>query len=199
MSRTHARAPWLTVAELCRTLRAMDQVRDRFLLALMVTTGMRVNEAVGLTVGHLYDDDGNVRGVLRLERRRTKGRTASRDLPVNDTLRELADSYRDQLGQLDQAAPMFVSRHGNPLSNRQARRVLTRSFRAAGLETASSHSLRRTAAVHMRRAGTDVRVIQTLLGHANIAQTQDYLDGPELDEKALAAAKLNLPLVAFFG
>jgi len=196
MTTTYAGARTLEVEEVLDVYERLDGVRDRFLLLLLLCTGMRIGEAVALDVRDLYTEEGLVRDTIRLRRGMTKGRKRGRDIPVNLTLRRAAMKYLepgDAFGRDDR--PLFLSRQGDAaLSNRQARRILTAACNAAGYPRASSHSFRKTAAVLMDNQGIPLRVIRDILGHASVSQTNAYLASVGDDQKRRAVDTLSLPL-----
>jgi len=196
MTTTYAGAQTLTMDQFLDVYELLDPPRDRFLALLLLCTGMRIGEAINLDVEQLYGDEGVVRDNLRVKRSQTKGKGRGRDIPVNLTLRRAADKYLDDVG--GPAGPLFRSRQHTPggtgrLSKRQARRVLTKACREAGLERASSHSFRKTAAVMMDDAGVPIRVISQLLGHANVAQTNAYLTRVDHSQKRRATDVILVP------
>jgi integrase/recombinase XerD len=199
MTTTYAGAQALTMDQFLDVYRELDLDRDRFLALLLLCTGMRIGEALALDVDQLFNDT-DVRDTLRLRRAQTKGKARSRgrDIPINTTLRRAAVGVRPKLWA--SPGPLFRSRQGeslkNRLSNRQARRILTTACRAAGLDRASSHSFRRTAAIMMDDGGVPVRVISTILGHANIAETNTYLQGVSDRQKRRATDAIAVPFAS---
>jgi integrase/recombinase XerD len=200
MTTTYAGAQALTMDQFLDVYRELDPDRDRFLALLLLCTGMRIGEALALDVEQLFNGVGDVRDTLRLRRRRTHPRTLrhalsrGRDIPINTTLRRSAVEVRPTLWTSPGA--LFRSRQGSRLSNRQARRILTVACRAAGLDRASSHSFRRTAAIMMDDGGVPVRVISTILGHANVAETNTYLQGVSDRQKRRATDAIAVPFTS---
>lgn len=195
MSRTYAGARTLDVDEVLDVYEHLSNPRDRFLVLLLICTGMRIHEAVALQLGDLYD--GTVRDTIRLRRGLTKGKKRGRDIPVNLTLRRAAVKYIAKRGNGAPDEPLFLSRQGDAgLSNRQARRVISAACKAAGYPRASSHSFRKTAAVLMDERNVPTRVIRDILGHANISQTNSYLTDVRDRQKRSATDAVSLPLAA---
>ncbi|MGH9113412.1 MAG: tyrosine-type recombinase/integrase [Acidimicrobiales bacterium] len=145
---------------------AIDE-RDAALLELLYGSGLRIAEATGLDV-----DD------LDLHRRRVavwgkggKQRIVPLSEPAADRLRRWLRGGRAELAtDATPAAAVFVNRRGRRLTPRDARRVLDRR---AAVPT-HPHALRHTFATHLLDGGADLRVVQELLGHADLATTQRY-------------------------
>jgi integrase/recombinase XerC len=142
-------------------------VRDRALIELTYSSGLRLSELVGLNLG---DVDAGA-GLLRV---RGKGRR-ERVVPVG---RAALDALRRFLGPRERDgrdAPVFVNARGSRLSGRTVQRVVRRRLGqlASGLGV-SPHALRHSFASHLLDRGADLRAIQELLGHRSLASTQIY-------------------------
>ncbi len=144
-------------------------VRDRALLELMYSSGLRVSELVRLDVANLDMRAGEVR-VLG------KGRK-QRVVPVG---RHALAALNDWIAQRKRwAAPgataLFLNRRGTRLSVRGVQQRLGRRAREQGLQThVHPHMLRHSFASHLLESSGDLRAVQELLGHADIASTQVY-------------------------
>ena len=160
--------------------RAMEgdfvDVRNLAILELFYSTGMRLSELQGLSLGDLdlVSQQVKVRGKGRKER----------IIPVGDhAVRALRnyESKRDELlrsltgGQRPDRTAVFLSRTGKRIGVRAVQRAiagfLDKIDEDGGL---SVHSLRHTFATHLLDAGADLRAVQELLGHASISTTQIY-------------------------
>ena len=144
-------------------------VRDRALLELAYSSGLRLSELVGLNHGDLDRGAGllRVRGKGRRERVVPAGRTALAALD-----RYLALPARRAL-RADH--PVFVNASGQRLSGRTVQRVVRRRLAAiAGGLGVTPHALRHSFASHLLDRGADLRAIQELLGHRSLASTQIY-------------------------
>lgn len=143
--------------------------RDRALLEVLYSTGLRLSELVGLNHGDV--DHG-----ARLLRVRGKGRR-ERIVPIGEGALAALDGYVRGLGRGAPRAdaPVFVNARGLRLSGRTVQRVTRRRLGAvaAGLGV-SPHALRHSFASHLLDAGADLRAIQELLGHRSLASTQVY-------------------------
>jgi integrase/recombinase XerC len=145
-------------------------LRDRALMELLYAAGVRVSELVGLATTDVALRDGvlRVRGKGRKERVVLIGRPARRALAAY--LRE----GRPRLAAGAETA-LFLNHKGGRLSARGVQGLVRKCALAAGLDQRIfPHLLRHTFATHMLEGGADLRVLQELLGHANINSTQIY-------------------------
>jgi integrase/recombinase XerD len=146
-------------------------LRDRALLELFYATGMRVSEAVGLTVDQLNLDLGYVRclGKGRKERIIPVGRFAIA------ATRNYLEVLRPRLLGDQTTSALFLSRTGRPLDRSNIWRLVRKYAEAAGIEGhVSPHTLRHCFATHLLVGGADLRIVQELLGHADVGTTQIY-------------------------
>lgn len=146
--------------------------RDRALLETIYGGGLRVSEACSLDMGDLRlgEEFVRVKGKGNKERIAPIGSYAVRALEEYFTLRSarLAALGRD-------GESVFLNKNGTRLNVRSVRRLLDRYAKAAGIEKAiTPHTLRHSFATHLLNRGADLRAVQELLGHANIATTQIY-------------------------
>ena len=142
--------------------------RDRALIEMTYSAGLRLSELVGLDAGDL----DRVGSLLRV---RGKGRR-ERIAPVGTRALAALDAYLAHEGRsgMAKADPIFAGRSGR-LSGRTVQRAVRRrlSHVAAGLGV-TPHALRHSFASHLLDAGADLRAIQELLGHRSLASTQVY-------------------------
>jgi len=157
----------LAADEIERLLGAFDRPKFRVFFSTVYATGMRVGEACRLEVG----DIDAARGVIHV--RQGKGR---RDRFVMLSPRMLAILRAYWSLERPPAPWMFASSTpGGPLSPDQARRALKRAVLKTGLQKkVTPHVLRHSFATHLLEGGTDLRVIQVLLGHGSIKSTTRY-------------------------
>jgi len=145
-----------------------DVMRDRALLELTYSAGLRLSELVGL-------DHRDLDRTGRLLRVRGKGRR-ERIAPLGARALAVLDAYLEGEGRRHVAPgePLFTGRKGR-LSGRTVQRVVRRRLSgiASGLGV-TPHALRHSFASHLLDAGADLRAIQELLGHASLASTQVY-------------------------
>jgi integrase/recombinase XerD len=151
--------------------------RDRALLEVLYGTGLRISEAVGLSLGDI-DADGHT--ILAFG----KG-SKERIVPLGRYAREalaawLAPDGRGRLvpirwGRRGDSEAVFLNRRGGRLTRQGAWGIVHHHGERAGLgDRLTPHVLRHSCATHMLDHGADIRVVQELLGHASIATTQLY-------------------------
>lgn len=148
-------------------------LRDRALLEVLYGGGLRVSEAVGLDLGDLDLAEGTarVRGKGGKERLAPLGSAAARALAAY--LPERA-ARLEALGRVGEEA-LFLNKNGGRLDVRSVRRLLRRRADAAGIRTrVTPHTLRHSFATHLLNRGADLRAVQELLGHEDLATTQIY-------------------------
>ena len=138
-------------------------------VALMVATGIRVNESVNIKC-HDIDLPGRA---LRLV---GKGRRERQVFLTNDWIASLTSAYIEARSSLDLDHPhLLFNLHYDPLTPPAMRSRLAKAARAAGLDKhVTPHMLRHTAATQLIEAGVDIRYIQRLLGHASLSTTEIY-------------------------
>jgi site-specific recombinase XerD len=162
--------PGLTRSELQHLMVAADEhgsTRSRALLALLATTGLRINEALSRDVEHLAHDHGH--RILRLER---KGGRGDRTVLTGPVIRSL-DSYLDGRP----TGPLFITRSGRRMDQPEAWRMVRRLARRAALDGAgeiSPHSLRVAFITGAREAGVPLEDVQDAAGHADPRTTRRY-------------------------
>lgn len=142
--------------------------RDRALLELLYSSGLRVGEAAGLDL-----DDLNLReGLVKV---RGKGRK-ERIVPVGRKALEALRSYMvERMLRRGTDEALFLNRNGTRLTARSMRRTVLKYSRMLAMAgRVSPHTLRHTFATHLLQSGADLRVIQELLGHSSLSTTQKY-------------------------
>ncbi|MDZ4278617.1 MAG: site-specific tyrosine recombinase/integron integrase [Dehalococcoidia bacterium] len=147
-----------------------NELRDRAVVELLYASGLRVSEVVLLDVAgvDLRERTLRVHGKGSRERLVMMGRPAARAVE-----RYLADG-RPHLAQRKEVA-LFLNRDGGRLSQRALQLMVRRQALAAGIDRAvHPHLLRHTFATHLLDGGAELRVVQTLLGHASVNTTQIY-------------------------
>jgi integrase/recombinase XerC len=143
-------------------------VRDRAILELLYSSGLRVSEISGLNA----DDINTKEGLVKV---RGKGKK-ERILPIGSKAVEALKSYNvEKMLLKKKEGAMFLNRQGTRLTDRGIRRIVVKYSRAIGVNgQIGPHTLRHTFASHLLQAGADLRVIQELLGHASLSTTQKY-------------------------
>jgi integrase/recombinase XerD len=146
-------------------------LRDRALLETMYACGLRASEAISLQLSELDLE----LGVLRARGKGSKERLVPVGGKAVECLRAYLDRGRPRLVGLRDEAHVFVNQRGSALSRQGLYKIVQRHARSAGLEARMSpHTLRHTFATHLLAGGCDLRSLQEMLGHADIATTQIY-------------------------
>ncbi len=146
--------------------------RDRAILEMLYSTGIRVSELVALDIGDI-DLGASVIHV------RGKGKK-ERVIPIGPGAVKAVIHYLDLRRNGNQQArqdpnALFINKHGQRLSTRSVRRKLDKYLLAAGLDlSVSPHTLRHSFATHMLQRGADLRSVQEMLGHQSLSTTQIY-------------------------
>jgi integrase/recombinase XerC/integrase/recombinase XerD len=147
------------------------ELRDRAMLELAYSCGLRCEEIVNLDVGALDFETEQ----LRVLGKGSKERLLPVGEPAQAALRRYAERGRRALLSDPREPALFLSKSGRRLSNSDVTRRLGRWVREAALAAEiSPHSLRHSFATHLLEGGADLRTIQELLGHASISTTQVY-------------------------
>ncbi len=146
--------------------------RDKAMLEVLYSTGIRVSELVSLEAGDLDLQEG----VMRVLGKGRKDRLAPIGSQAIKALQRYFDlKNSDPRMQGAQTAKIFLNKHGQPLSTRSVRRKLDKYLVAAGLDPGiSPHTLRHSFATHLLNNGADLRSVQELLGHQSLSTTQIY-------------------------
>lgn len=180
--RLEAPARWRTLPEVL-TVQEVDQLlaapslddalvfRDRAMLELAYGAGLRVSEWIGLAVRDVLADEHVLRvfGKGSKERLVPIGRSAIGAVAVY--LRELRPRLEKGQGQ----GILFLNARGEPLTRMGAWKILRKHVEAAGItKPVTPHTLRHSFATHLLEGGADLRAVQEMLGHADIATTQIY-------------------------
>lgn len=149
-------------------------LRDRAMLEVLYSTGLRVSELIGLRVCDLDAKVGCIRCIGKGDKERI--------VPVGKKALAMVDKYlreaRPELlrhAKLQNSPALFVNRRGTPLSRVGVWKIMSVYGRRAGLRVAlTPHMLRHSFATHLLERGADLRSVQLMLGHADISTTQIY-------------------------
>jgi integrase/recombinase XerC len=142
-------------------------LRDRAILELLYSSGLRVSELTGLNVEGLDLRENLVRVLGKGNKERI--------VPVGAKAHAALAAYLEARGLVGDEAPLFVNHRGGRLTPRSVQRHLkTRLLKAGVLKDISPHALRHSFATHLLDGGADLRAIQELLGHASLSTTQRY-------------------------
>ncbi len=145
-------------------------LRDRALLDLLYSSGLRLSELHGLDLGDVNLDVGE----LRVTGKGSKERVVLMGTAAVQALSEYLQVGRPQL-ERDGTQTLFLNRYGGRLSRRSIEKIVSRYAMLAGTRPGvHPHTLRHTFATHLVEGGADLRVVQELLGHTTPATTQIY-------------------------
>jgi integrase/recombinase XerD len=166
----------LTVEEVEALLKGSDSasaasIRNLAMLELLYASGLRVSELVGVKVRDVNLEAGFVRVFGKGGKERV--------VPIGEHARQKIDAFlretRPLLLKGIASAYLFVARAGKPMTRQGFWKILLRQARSAGIvKRITPHSLRHSFASHLLEGGADLRSVQVMLGHADIATTQIY-------------------------
>lgn len=145
-------------------------IRDRAILEVLYGCGLRVSEACGLLISHVYVDEGFVRIVGKGDKERL--------VPLGQMAAEAFTSYLEV--RREPAEPAFddiafLNRFGKPLSRISVFNMIKKQALAAGItKEISPHTFRHSFATHLIENGADLRVVQEMLGHESVLTTEIY-------------------------
>jgi integrase/recombinase XerD len=146
-------------------------VRDRAMLEVLYASGLRVSELVTLKVAQLSQD----MGVVRILGKGSKERLVPVGEVALDSVRRYVKDARLVLLGGRQSDALFVTSRAQPMTRQAFWQLIRRYAGQAGIHgTISPHTLRHAFATHLLNHGADLRVVQLLLGHADISTTQIY-------------------------
>lgn len=172
----------LNVEEIDRIFAACDLgtplgLRNRAMLELLYSSGLRVSELVTLPMAHVYTDEGDGGGFVRVVGKGSKERL----VPVGESALYYIAQYRTQVRDHTQPRKgsegiLFLNRLGARLTRVMVFTVIRRLCTAAGInKTVSPHTFRHSFATHLIEGGADLRAVQEMLGHESITTTEIYL------------------------
>ena len=142
-------------------------LRDRAILEMLYSCGLRVSELTGLDIGDLDLAGGMVRVMGKGGKERI--------VPVGSRAIEAIRESLAGRGELAGSGPLFLNTRGDRINRRSVARIVdAHVLRIAAFKRISPHILRHTFATHMLEGGADLRAIQELLGHASLSTTQKY-------------------------
>lgn len=183
----------LTVEEVERFLHQPDkrtpkELRDKAMLELLYATGIRVSELVSLKVS-----DVNLQVGFITCRDGQKERVIPFGRAAGQALREYMNQARTQLTRDGEAPWLFTNCSGKPMSRQGFWKLVKYYGEKAGIQAdITPHSLRHSFAVHLIRGGADLQVVKAMLGHADLATTQMYINYMQEDAMRLAGSDSSL-------
>jgi integrase/recombinase XerC len=163
-----------------RLIDAAVELRDTAIMEMLYAAGIRVSELCGLDIGDLDEE----RRTVRVLGKRNKERVVPVGVPAVRAVRKWQDVGRPVLAAEAPASAasggaaidaLFLGARGGRIDPRTVRRVVHVRIAAAGsVPDTGPHGLRHSAATHLLEGGADLRSVQEILGHANLATTQIY-------------------------
>ncbi len=153
--------------------------RNRTILEVMYACGLRVSEAAGLRIDSVFFDEEIVRVIGKGNKERI--------IPAGELalclIRQYLDTIRPQLVVRPEETTLFLSKNGRPLDRERIWAIVKEAALIAGIgKNIHPHTLRHSFASHLLANGADLRIIQEMLGHADISTTQIYT---HIDQKRL--------------
>ena len=147
-------------------------LRDRCMLEVMYASGLRVSELTGLKIYAVSVSDG----VVRIMGKGSKERLVPLGEIAADWIKRYLTESRAVLRAGKNCDELFVSRLGAAMTRQRFWAIIKQHARSAGItpQLISPHTLRHAFATHLINHGADLRVVQMLLGHADISTTQVY-------------------------
>lgn len=163
----------------------LNPPRDRAIFAICLYTACRINECVTLQVKDVYDRLLQVRSEILIRKPNTKGKLATRTIPVIDDLKRRLEQYSPP-----KSGYLFPGQKGKReyLHPDSAAWILREACERVGLEGVSTHSFRRTALTQLSNAGIPLRVIQEISGHRTLDELYKYLEVREEQVRGAVAA-----------
>ncbi|MDP3426321.1 MAG: tyrosine recombinase XerC [Humidesulfovibrio sp.] len=149
-------------------------LRDLALAEVLYGSGLRVSEALTLSV----DDVRTDRGFVRVRGKGNKERLAPLSEAAKERLVEYLRVRHEMIAVLEGAGDqeaLFLGARGGPLNRREAQRIIARLAAGAGIgQDVHPHTLRHSFATHLLQAGADLRSVQEMLGHSRLSTTERY-------------------------
>jgi integrase/recombinase XerD len=153
-------------------------LRNRVMLLTGLWSGMRVGEIASLTVGDALGANGKIKAEIRLSASQTKGRHP-RTVFLPQKLRDVLQAYLDIRQPKDLTHPLFITAGRKAFSANVLTQHFHWLFKRAGIDGASSHSMRRSFLTSLAAKGIGVRVLASLAGHRSLQVTMKYIDASD--------------------
>jgi len=167
----------LTFNEINMIINSIDSkkkhaVRDRSLLLLLYSSGLRVSELINLNLSSLFLDDD----LLRVIGKGNKERLVPFGNKAKESLINYIENYRIKYtNRSDTKGVLFLSNRGAGLSRKTIWNMVKYTSMSAGIsKNITPHTFRHSFASHLLEGGADLRIVQELLGHSNLSTTQIY-------------------------
>jgi integrase/recombinase XerD len=176
--------------------RGLQSDRDRALFGVCLYTAARIAEACSMLSEDVYTSGGRVRASVNIRKAATKGKLATRTIPVIEDLRSLLAIWQPHAGETYLFPGRHRGHHWRHITSDSAARIFREACKRVGIEGASSHSFRRTALTQMSNAGIPLRVIQQVSGHRTLTELQKYL---EVSDAQVRGAVASLSMLSHGG
>lgn len=176
---------YLTEDEAKKLIKLVDgtnKIRDRAIIMLFLNTGLRLAELLSIKIDDIKDGSLTVIG---------KG-NKQRTVMLNDNTVRYINEYLQQRPNV-KANELFVSNKLNKLSRSCVQHMIKNNLKKIGKENLSTHKLRHTAATLLLKKGNNIRVVQDILGHSDIATTSIYLH-IDIEDKKNASNSIDLSI-----
>ena len=179
----------LSEAEMKRLLTIISSgryaARNRFAIMLSYMAGLRIGEIASLTIGDVFDNDGEVKSQIILQAKNTKANEA-RTVFINNKLAKEAEKYRASFAEQPKShKPLLQTQKNSAFSANTLCQLFGELYAKAGIDGASSHSGRRWFITKLAHNSVSAKVIMTLAGHKHLSTTQRYID---VNDEMLRAA-----------
>jgi integrase/recombinase XerD len=147
-------------------------VRDSALIAMLYATGLRASEIIKLKISDIDLSHGFLRTLGKGSKERL--------IPINESTQKIINFYitnaRERLLNNHESIYLFIRKNGLALSRQSLWKIIKKYAQLAGLKTdISPHQLRHSFATHLLEGGINLRALQILLGHSDLATTEIYL------------------------
>ena len=153
-------------------LHKSNGIRDKSIISLLYSCGLRVSEMINLNLNHLYLEDD----ILRIIGKGNKERFVPIGNKAKDDLLNYINNIRPKFSRRKETKGiLFLSNRAQSLSRKTVWNIIKIHTRETGLQKKiSPHTFRHSFATHLLEGGADLRIVQELLGHSNISTTQIY-------------------------
>ncbi|MBD2731982.1 site-specific integrase [Nostoc sp. FACHB-892] len=173
----------------------LDNDRDRTIFGVYLFSACRIRECCTLFTQDIYTPKGNVKPRLVIRKSNTKGKLATRSIPVIEDLRRLLTEYYPLAGEIY----LFPGRSDGHISEDSASRILRGACKQVGIIGVSTHSFRRSALSQLSNVGIPLRVVMEISGYRKLEQLQRYLEVSDEQVLGVAASLAMLSPVARSG
>lgn len=144
--------------------RIITKLRDKLIVTLLYSSGLRVSELINLTVDNV-NFEGKQLSIV--------GKNNSRVILLDESIKQLIQKYLEKRTQ--KSNYLVVNKSGNPLTPRYVQLMIKKYGNESGIEKKiTPHILRHSYATHLFEQGVNIKIIQQLLGHSNLSTTQIY-------------------------